>query len=52
MRVSNTTITHNTTGVEGANLLTRISSAFYPTKTNTVRDNVTDGDFTGTFTAQ
>jgi hypothetical protein len=52
MRVSNTTITHNTTGVEGGNLLSRVGSGAFPTKTNTVRDNGTNGDFTGTFNAQ
>lgn len=52
VRVSNSVITNNTTGLEaftGGTLLSRLSSGV---ATNTVEDNGTDGVFTGTYSAK
>src|SRR5438128_6694668 len=57
MRVSNTTVTDNGTGLAinvgilGGSILTRIDDATYAVKTNTVENNGTNGTFTGTFVA-
>jgi len=50
--ISNTIITHNTTGVSGGLLWTRLGDSTYVVKTNTLSFNGTDGAFTNTFTAK